>query len=51
MRAAIGMKNSSAVLTVQFSICRADIDKGIKIKTEGEQQIPSFLLAVRDKAE
>jgi len=35
----------------------ADIDKGIKIKTEGErerereQQIPSFLLAVRDKAE
>lgn len=29
----------------------ADIDKGIKIKTEREQQIPSFLLAVRDKAE
>jgi hypothetical protein len=31
----------------------ADIDKGIKIKTETERekQIPSFLLAVRDKAE
>jgi len=43
-----GMKNSFAVFTQQLP---ADIDKGIKIKTEREQQIPSFLLAVRDKAE